>query len=91
VGKLLEACWSWCLILFPTEGIVRKKADVIVLSDKGNDLLKYQLLNNGQFKYVDNTRVLTGFGKEIEYMENLVRQGKYQWDEGTGVYKYTGN
>lgn len=71
--------------------IVTKKADVVVLSDKSNELLKYQLLDNGQFKYIDNKRVLTGFGKEIEYMDNLVQQGKYQWDAVNGVYKYSGN
>lgn len=71
--------------------LISKKADVVVLSDKGNELLKYQLLDNGQFKYVDNKRVLTGFGKEIEYMDNLVQQGKYQWEGANGTYKHVGN
>lgn len=53
------------------------------MSDKSNDLLKYQWkLEDGKAKYLldDNFQKLkTGFGKEIDYMENLVQQGKYQW------------
>ena len=72
------------------EKLVANKADIIVLSDKTDDLLKY-IIENGQFKYNNNQRILTGFGREIEYMDNLVKQGKYMWDEINGVYKYIGN
>lgn len=74
--------------------IVAKKADVVVLSDKSNDLLKYQWTldpNNGKVIFrrdqITNELLKTGFGKEIEYMENLVQQGKYEWKSAMGVYK----
>jgi len=71
------------------------KADIIVLSDKTSNLLKYKwTLEGGQAKYIldaDLQKIKTGFGNEIEYMENLVQQGKYQWDGINGVYKYIGN
>ena len=67
---------------------------MVVLSDKNNDLLKYILKNDGSgaFETLPNgQKILTGFGKEIEYMENLVQQGIYQWDGISGVYKYIGD
>jgi len=64
------------------------------LSDKSNDYLKYKWTKNPNTGQVEfdvipgtSTRIKTGFGQEIEYMENLVQQGKYQWDAVNGVYK----
>ena len=80
------------------DGLVSSKADVIVLSDKSNDLLKYKWTKNdltGEAVFDINPttgeKILTGFGKEIQYMENLVQQGLYQWDSVKGIYKYIGN
>ncbi|MDP4275605.1 MAG: hypothetical protein Q8907_15130, partial [Bacteroidota bacterium] len=76
------------------EDLTNNKADVVVLSDKSNDLLKYVLKSDGSgaFETLPNgQKILTGFGKEIDYMENLVKQRKYQWDELNGLYKYIGN
>lgn len=67
------------------------KSNVIVLSDRSNELLKYVLNPNGTFLLENGQRVLTGFGKEIQYMDNLVNQGLYMWDGINGVYKYIGN
>jgi hypothetical protein len=71
--------------------LVNKKADVVVLSDKSNDLLRYQLNPDFSYKTLNGQRVKSGFGKEIDYMENLVSQGKYQWDAVNGIYKYVGD
>ncbi len=73
------------------DDLVAKKADIVILSDKNNDFLKYEWDSEANdFKIDTNTglRILTGFGKEIEYMENLVQQGIYSWDGIQGVYKY---
>ncbi len=56
-----------------------------------NDLLKYAINTDGTFKLVNGQKVLTGFGKEIDFMESLVQQGKYQFDNFAGSYKYIGN
>ncbi len=76
------------------DDLVSKKADIVILSDKSNDYLKYKWTKNSNTGQVEfdvipgtSTRIKTGFGSEIEYMENLVQQGKYQWDAANGVYK----
>jgi hypothetical protein len=53
--------------------------------------LKYAINTDGTFKLVNGQKVLTGFGKEIDFMESLVQQGKYQFDNFAGSYKYIGN
>ncbi|MBI3133319.1 MAG: fibronectin type III domain-containing protein [Bacteroidetes bacterium] len=80
------------------DGLVANKADVVVLSDKTSDFLKYKWTKNsisGEVMFdIDQTtgkRILTGFGKEIQYMENLVSQGVYEWDAINGIYKYIGD
>jgi hypothetical protein len=77
------------------KGITDAKADVAVLSDPTDDLLKYQwVIENGKPKYIldDNLQMVkTGFGKEIDLMENLVKQGKYEFNKIEGIYKYIGN
>jgi hypothetical protein len=77
------------------DDLVTNKADVVILSNKFDDLLKYQwdldpLTNQPIYRKLPNTntRIQTGFGREIEYMENLVQQGKYQWDPVNGFYLY---
>jgi hypothetical protein len=74
--------------------LATKKADIIILSDKSNDLLKYvwkkdALTGEAVFDLVPGTnqRIKTGFGREIEHMEDLVTKGKYQWDNVNGLYK----
>lgn len=64
-------------------------ADIVVLSDKGNDYLKF-IFNkaDGSFATKNGQRIKTGFGKEIDYMENLVQQGKYEWDATEGLYRH---
>ena len=66
--------------------ITDSKADVVVLSDKENDLLKFQLNADFSFRIVSGSRVKTGFGKEIDFMESLVVEGKYEWDALKGIY-----
>ena len=39
----------------------------------------------------NNQQAEIHFRKEIDFMETLVQQGKYQWDSVYGVYKYIGN
>jgi hypothetical protein len=73
------------------DDLVANKADVVILSDKSDDLLKYVLNSDGTFKIENGQRVLTGFGREIQYMDNLVQQGKYQWNALEGLYKHVGN
>jgi hypothetical protein len=77
------------------KGITDAKADVAVLSDPTDNLLKYQWrLENGETKYILDSnlqKVKTGFGKEIDFMENLVKQGKYKFDETECIYRYIGN
>ncbi|MEQ8581075.1 MAG: hypothetical protein RIC30_08710, partial [Marinoscillum sp.] len=67
------------------------KADIVVLSDPNNDLLKYQLNPDFSFKTINGQRLKSGFGKEIDYMEDLVNKGAYEWDSVNGVYKYVGD
>ena|GEM_PF-3338876 len=67
------------------------KADIVVLSDRSNDYLKYVLDADGNPKILNGTAQKTGFGREIEYMDNLVNEGVYRWDEVTGTYKYNGD
>lgn len=76
------------------DDIVSKKGDFVILSDKTDDLLKYKWTKNPitgkvQYDVVPGTtsRIKTGFGSEIDYMEDLVKQGKYEWDSVTGIYK----
>ena len=38
----------------------------------------------------NNQQAEIHFRKEIDFMETLVQQGKYQWDGINGVYKYVG-
>jgi hypothetical protein len=73
------------------EALTNGKADLVVLSNKADDLMKFQLNPDFSFKTINGQRIKSGFGKEIDFMENLVQQGKYQWDGVNGVYKYTGN
>jgi len=55
-------------------------------------LIKYVFnKTDGSFVVENGQRIKTNFGKEIDYMENLVQQGKYQWDGVNGVYKYVGD
>ena len=72
-------------------GLRNSGADVVVLSDKSNIALTHVLNPNGTPKIVNGQVVKTGFGKEIDYMENLAQQGIYQWDGANGLYKYVGN
>ncbi len=73
-------------------GLKNNGADVVVLSDKSNDLLIYILNADGTFQEMENgARILTCFGREIEFMDNLVSLGIYQWDEINGLYKYIWN
>ncbi|MCX6312028.1 MAG: hypothetical protein NT084_10395 [Bacteroidetes bacterium] len=74
--------------------LIGQKSEIVILSDKSDDLLKYQwdidpITNTPIFRKIPNTntRIQTGFGREIEYMENLVQQGKYEWDGINGIYK----
>jgi hypothetical protein len=71
--------------------LVKSKADVVVMSDKNNDLLKFVLTPDGRPKLVDGLPVMSGFGKEIEYFEDLVKLGVYVWDQATGAYRYVRN
>ncbi|MFW5781226.1 MAG: hypothetical protein ACOCXD_01520, partial [Bacteroidota bacterium] len=48
--------------------------EIVVLSNKSDNSL---LMRNG---------VKTGFGKEIDFMENLVKEGKYKFVEESGKY-----
>lgn len=94
-GYYIDADQFWTQYNKPwLDDLVSKKADFVILSDKTEDLLKYKWVKeNGQAKYVLDAnlqKIKTGFCKEIEYMENLVQQGKYQWDGVNGVYKYIG-
>ena len=74
------------------EAITNAKAEITVLSNRSESLLKYVLDPNTNLpKIVNGQKVLTGFGKEIDFMETLVQQGKYQWDGLSGSYKYIGN
>jgi hypothetical protein len=80
------------------EGLKNSGADVVVLSDKSNDLLKFRWTKNkttGEINFTKNNitgeRILTGFGSEIKYLEDLVSQGIYQWYEINGVFKFIGN
>lgn len=73
-------------------GLKNSGADVVVLSDPSNDLLKFVLKADGTFQTTaTGERILTGFGKEVQYMDNLVNQGIYQCDGVNGLYKYIGN
>jgi len=74
--------------------LASNKADIIILSDKSNGLLKYTWKKDaltGEAVYDllpgTNQRIKTGFGREIEFMEDLVSKGKYQWDNINGLYK----
>jgi hypothetical protein len=77
------------------DDLVKNKADVQVLSDKNNELLRYQwTLEEAILKFRfdrELKRMETGFGKEIEYFETLVAAGKYRWEEATGTYRYIGD
>jgi hypothetical protein len=72
-------------------GLKNSGADVVVLSDKSNIALTHVLNPDNKPKMVNGQFIKTGFGKEIEFMETLVEQGLYQWDEIKGLYKYIGN
>jgi hypothetical protein len=69
------------------------KTDIYVLSDPENEYLLYQTeldANNMRHFTLDpttNQRILTSFGREMRYMNNLVSQGKYIWDSVNGVFK----
>jgi hypothetical protein len=79
------------------DDLVRNKADVQVLSDKNNDLLKYVWdwdIDNRRLVFRINKttgqRLTTGFGREIEYFEKLLKDGQYAWESTSGVYYYIG-
>lgn len=76
------------------ESLVLNKATVYVLSDIKNDLLKYgfnfstdSTLSNYKYNLENFQLNRTGFGKEIEYMDSIVKFGIYYWDEQIGAYK----
>lgn len=75
------------------ESLTQNKTTIYVLSSINTDQLKYQFIKISEntavvFKYSDLTYQLmrTGFGKEIEYMEDKVRKGVYRWDETHGAF-----
>lgn len=72
-------------------GLRNSGADVVVLSDKSNISLTHVLNPDGTPQIINGQVVKTGFGKEIDFMDNLVNQGLYQWDGVNGLYKYIGN
>ena len=57
------------------EAAVKRGDDIVVMSDKFDvDLLK------------NSKGVLTGFGKEIEFMDALVKKGEYKYLANRGRY-----
>lgn len=78
--------------------LINNRAEVVVLSDRTNDYLKYRWSKDpvsGLVIFETNPttgqRNLTGFGKEIEFMDNQVAQGTYYWDNAAGAYKPVSN
>lgn len=76
------------------ESLTQNKTTIYVLSNTNTDQLKYQFIRISEnttimFKYSDVTYQLerTGFGKEIEYMEDKVKKGVYRWDETHGAFE----
>jgi len=76
------------------ESLTQNKTTIYVLSNTNTDQLKYQFIRISEntavvFKYSDVTYQLmrTGFGKEIEYIEDKVRKGVYRWDETQGAFE----
>lgn len=76
------------------EYLVASKTTIYVLSDSKIDQLIYQfipLYSMGPlfFKYFshNNQLIRTGFGKEIEYLDSLIKKGTYKWNETLGAYQ----
>lgn len=75
------------------ESLVQRKAAIYVLSDANNDLLKYSFTLTSDsctvhygYSETNHQLIRTGFGKEIEFMDSVVRTGNYSWDQQLGVY-----
>ena len=71
--------------------LVEDKLDVVVLSNPFDEKLLYQVDELGDFIEKEGERLLTGFGKEINFFNELVSQGIYTYDDAEGVFKYVGN
>ncbi len=71
--------------------LVRSKADIVVLSDKSDNLLRYVVDKTGKQILENGKPIKTGFASEIDYLDDLVSKGLYSWDEVNGVYKYSGS
>ena len=76
------------------ESLTQSKTTIYVLSNIHTDQLKYQFIKISEntaivYRYSEVTYQLmrTGFGKEIEYMEDKVRKGLYRWDETNGAFE----
>ncbi|MBN4072962.1 fibronectin type III domain-containing protein [Crocinitomix catalasitica] len=76
--------------------LVAKKADIVVMSNPTDELLKYQwdleiTTQTAIFKTNKETgeKIKTIFGREIDYMDDLVEKGIYKWDEVKGAYVYS--
>lgn len=76
------------------EYLTNNKTTIYVLSDSAIDQLKYQFsdlypFGPFVFRYFNATKQLirTGFGKEIEYLDGLIKKGTYTWNEQLGAYE----
>jgi len=76
------------------ENLIANKTTIYVLSNSNIDQLKYQFFSSYTmgpifFKYFhyNNQLMRTGFGKEIEYLDDLIKKGTYKWNENLGAYQ----
>lgn len=76
------------------EYLTNNKITIYVLSDSAIDQLKYQFfypypVHPLVFRSFPTTNQLirTGFGKEIEYLDALIKKGTYTWNEELGAYQ----
>lgn len=76
------------------EYLTNNNTTIYVLSDGAIDQLKYQFYDPHPigpfvFRYFNMTKQLmrTGFGKEIEFLDALIKKGIYTWNEQLGAYQ----
>jgi hypothetical protein len=74
------------------EYLTQNKHDIVVLSDRNNEYLYYRTTKDNFNKIKielddNNKKVKSIFALELEYMDEMVKKGLYEYDELTATYK----